>query len=725
MGFFTKKAPAAARQLTPATPPSTLSFSRMKEVMSVEPTVPVHHESFLSASLSDAELLNVYDEEFFIEGQATPEDELADHTSQECDAVVPHRHSDRIVLAGLVFSVQVPFVTHDAPAVPAPVYNPQQPCRPYPAAADIMFDNATPEDNAKELALCTIFNPSEFPALFMRPIKPAAPYTPSPQLLDTSDLRVQPVLATTSPLCDAVSQMLDFNLPIGQPQEIASVYVSKQGRSLMCPPPVCSDSDEEELDGDHLDGQARQRRDSIVDNGTRDWDVEYDRVLRRITGQPFLPALEHLCNVESRSAFITYDMDVQAPQATTAPASGSVPDTCLTGACTCLVHKGCTTDEAADTDVSEQSSLDLVDDIVNDYSFVVNNVVEISSVSSPAQDDAFNPKHAFPSFLDLSESHRSHRSQSPASDSDSDSSDEDVERPPSPPPLPLHYLDADTQQYIGFSAFNQYSVYVDDEEVAPRIHRDGDDYDDEDFDLVDGIVEIGDSPTLQNDGPAAVLSLVEATVFSDLKENTQMHVQWYASSLTVGSRHMRIRRKFGWTKYQRLTRLDSIKEASETFEDPPASVQPLQARRANFMDDEDSEDDVDAPSSDSSTNSFDSDSLYAMPVLTVVENLHEFFDAAIWHHQPSLQLTYPVGSQPQSADLFLDPDILDALEVEIIAYMLDCITAGRFNELTELASDLHWATRAIASDFPVLSLLERLGEVVELVAAQVVALGTN
>lgn len=169
-------------------------------------------------------------------------------------------------------------------------------------------------------------------------------------------------------------------------------------------------------------------------------------------------------------------------------------------------------------------------------------------------------------------------------------------------------------------------------------------------------------------------------------------------------------------------------EGSVDFVDQPAFVQPILSRRANFLEDEDSEDDEETPSSPASSESSDSDSLYTMPVPTIVKSLHGFFDASIWHYEPSLQLTYPIDSLLSSSDVFPDADILDALETEInglITYMLDCITTGRFDELTELGSDFHWATSAIARNFPTLSLLEGMDGVVELLLARAVALGTS
>ena len=485
MGSFSKKAPVVARQVMPFTarPSSPLTFSAMKEVLVIEPMVILQHQSVLSRSLSDDELLHVYNEEFFIEAQVTAEDDFADQISQECDAIVARRHPDRIVAAGLVFSVQVPFVTYEALATPAPVYNAR--CV-KTATADVLFNSSTQEDTAKELALRSVFNPSEYPALFMRPAKPIFPHTLSPVLPGTSDT--------------------------------------------------------------------------------------------------FLPGLDHLTSIESRSAFITYNKHVQAQEAssahaTAAPVLESIPHDCRTGACSCLVYKGDIT-ESVSSSAAAQSMLDVIDDLVDDDSVVKSEVADASSVFFPTEDDAFSANQVLPSFSGFSEFHNS------AVADDSDSSDESIEYPSATKLLPLHCLDADTQVFIGFSAFSQFLEDVDDAEVAPRIHRSEDDFDYEDIDLVDGVVEIGDSPISQHDEPSAALPSAEATMLSTLIEDIQAHACESRSSLEMGLR--RISRNYGWTKYLLLTPLSTLMEESSE-QDQPVFVQPLPTRRANFLDDEDSD----------------------------------------------------------------------------------------------------------------------------------------
>jgi hypothetical protein len=395
MDFSPKR---AARSLT-------LSYAAMKQVSNFEPLVPVQARcaaASFSSPMSEAELLEFYAEDFFINGEAIDEDE-AEANDQ---AVAPA--ASNVVVAGPVYTVQSRFITHELEVVPAPVSDEQQACRPYPAATTIFFDHAAPEETTEELALYSIFDPTDLSALFMRPVERVVQHTPTPDLLDTSDLCVRPTI-TTGPLCDRVSQMLDLDhYNTDQVQETASVYVSKQGRSLMRSPPVCSDSFDEQSDvvDCAVDDQslALKRRDLTfidVDNSPRDWEIDYDRVLRRITGQNFLPGLDHLSCIQARSTFITYDKDAQASRSTAAPvpaqpvqfppqAPAHISDACRTGTCTCLVYKGpvaagkATGSGSLVQQSAAPSLLDLIDDIVHDKLFVDNNV--------PATANAFQPR---------------------------------------------------------------------------------------------------------------------------------------------------------------------------------------------------------------------------------------------------------------------------------------------------------------------------------------------
>jgi hypothetical protein len=113
-----------------------------------------------------------------------------------------------------------------------------------------------------------------------------------------------------------------------------------------------------------------------------------------------------------------------------------------------------------------------------------------------------------------------------------------------------------------------------------------------------------------------------------------------------------------------------------------------------------------------------------MPVPTIVENLHGFFDHTIWHNEPIFQLR---DSPTSSADMPSHFTVLQAVEAEVVAlivYMAACITHRRYDELAELGSDLNWAAIAIASEFPGWSLIERYGEAIEFLLAQVALLGT-
>jgi hypothetical protein len=103
-------------------------------------------------------------------------------------------------------------------------------------------------------------------------------------------------------------------------EEVASENAAphREGRSLVCLLPLYTIAELVELKDSEIydaDQQGRIFKHKVTflsgDNGPCGWEMEYEDVLRRITGYNFLPVLQHLTNVENRSAFVTCDCDIE------------------------------------------------------------------------------------------------------------------------------------------------------------------------------------------------------------------------------------------------------------------------------------------------------------------------------------------------------------------------------------------------------------------------------
>ena len=226
------------------------------------------------------------------------------------------------------------FRTYDGPAKTAPESHHgirQLASHPYPAEyIELLFDATTPEATDEDLVLRSLFAPADMPQA-LRPITQAVvSCSPTPQLLDTSDLKLQPIPAVQS-FWDHVSQMLDSDPvnDIESQEPVSTAYIPiRPGRSLVHPPPLCSDpatdapssAIQETLLTLEERGQGNLMATTADDPlGKRPCasEAEYDRVLGHITGRDFLPGLEHLTNIEVQSAFTTYSNDTQAPHQAT------------------------------------------------------------------------------------------------------------------------------------------------------------------------------------------------------------------------------------------------------------------------------------------------------------------------------------------------------------------------------------------------------------------------
>jgi hypothetical protein len=270
-------------------------------------------------SRSEAELLDLYADEMSLEWSTTDESE-ADVAKQVGAHFAPVEEVESIedtILTGVIRCINQDPTFRLIGVEPkiAPQFE-QQLCRPY-AASTIMFDSAVPEESDDELLVRSAFFLDDEPALITDVDAADEVVTttePTPELLDTSDLNVRPTRVDDTPLHDAVSQLLDIDI-----QDIDEtafmVAVQRAGRSLMRDPPPFSDDDETvacdnvlELELDEQ-GKPTKRKLNQLDRdcGPRGWELESDRVLRQITGQAFLPGIEHLTNIEARATFLCYE----------------------------------------------------------------------------------------------------------------------------------------------------------------------------------------------------------------------------------------------------------------------------------------------------------------------------------------------------------------------------------------------------------------------------------
>jgi hypothetical protein len=176
---------------------------------------------------------------------------------------------------------------------------------------------------------------------------------------------------------------------------------------------------------------------------------------------------------------------------------------------------------------------------------------------------------------------------------------------------------------------------------------------------------------------------------------------------------------------------DYSSDASIDFADYRGFVRPLETRRGDFLNDEDSGDDHDTSQSATPLDGSAVTSPNSTPVYPAVESAFELFEDIVWHHGVILELTFPLtptGPYSPAAHAIPDPKILEALETEILKHIeciFQCINNGRFAELQALVSDLQWALGAIADVFPSFGMLRHMGIIVETLLGLVVASDSN
>jgi hypothetical protein len=249
---------------------------------------------------------------------------------------------------------------------------------PYPAEyAEILFDAVMPYASDEDLALRAVFAPEALPTPLLRPVE-AEERSPTPELLDTSELKQQPTVAVHK-FRDTVSEMLNFDLSpvVGRVQEITSSYIPRQGRSLMRPAPMF----EEPTAHEPAQGKLKPvTTDNLPVLGPAGWQIEYDQVLRYVTGRSFLPDLDYLRNITARSAFVPYDNEINK----LSHATSSFSDDRRDGECGCLDGKPealrvpgenfllADNNESFGLSVerpSAQSTFDIIDELVDEEMF--------------------------------------------------------------------------------------------------------------------------------------------------------------------------------------------------------------------------------------------------------------------------------------------------------------------------------------------------------------------
>jgi hypothetical protein len=334
--------------------------------------------------------------------------------------------------------------------------------------------------------------------------------------------------------------------------------------------------------------------------------------------------------------------------------------------------------------------------------------------------------------------------QSVASDNVSDIHGEVIEALSTPRLSELTYVDTDRQQLVGYTAFNQLLIDMGDDELPNRIHREDYGLDDDEV-FIDGVLEInevrrvyqlsdlqpslpsqrGNSPfDLDFHGashsvmtnttlPRSINSLRSYSSRRRSKRRPQLTITTQLSNIAEGSSDE--------DHTQPSTSSASSSDASIDFAEHRGFVQALSARRADFLDDENSDDVMATPQS---VSVFRSPTVERFIVI-------DHFDNPIWHHEVNLYLAMPltpVDPCSPSADIFPDVDILESLETELyelMATLFTCLNTGQFAEAQELGVDLQWALGAITGVFPCLALLQRLGVAVEILLELVVASGHN
>ena len=373
---------------------------------------------------------------------------------------------------------------------------------------ELLFDAEIPDASDDDLASRGGFAPSTTFARISLSRDPEGSLVLSPthELFDDSELKVQPTLAVDDTQ-DCISGVLNhYALPAAEhSEEIPPLFLSRrEGRSLTrtaVPAKATASIVEEEGN----EGTSTQ--------------IDYEQAFRRITGPSFLPGIDHLQNVNVRSAFLHYDDDID----NLFQATKLFLDDHHDGECGCLDGKPdvfrvpgenfLLTENEEDWGLSiqhpnAQSIFDVMDEVVcadmmdddilmEAYSelsgFEMDGFVDIDLRGGrvPGPDDTahswqvWDPSMRFDitshmnlGFPELEKPLYAPRSSSISSFfEDCSSSDvSDIYAIDSDSSWPaqsseLSYVDTETQQLISYTAFNQL-LHMNEDEVPPRIRQD-------------------------------------------------------------------------------------------------------------------------------------------------------------------------------------------------------------------------------------------------------------
>lgn len=621
----------------------------------IAPVWTTRKASMVTRRASEKTLRDLYADEFFIEEQHLVDDNLVEE--QYALAVLPK------------YCIQVELVStgkrgkrgkrHDSvmsnarPAsVAKPIQDMQHVCRPYSAqATSLFFDADVPYDNDEELALHNDLYPEETEETPVPgPVQQIIEFSPTPELLDTSDLKLQPTLI--GPLRDHVSEMLD--LEIYEVQETASECVPKgEGRPLVCPIPLYTVAEDNEQGGLSMQELTFMPGDDAFSIS----DVECHSFLDQIPTRPFLPGLEHLTDIESRAAFISYDCDIEALAQSSveflddyhhfeSPCLGAEVSHMLLPGENFLLASNDPGRELSMPCLSAESLLSSIEKLSEcEETLHADDGLVSAHLELPHVVDASRPgvifdtgsfqfvgytalDHAMGNFNIVSDSVSQ---QSEICDDVSDISDEEVDELPMSQPSQLTYYDADSRQFAGYTAFNQLLMDTDNDDSLSHVHRE-DEYLSSDFDIVDTVREMGALRVLNDTTPSqerVPRSWSHSTDVDISYDPNRSGIQTTGAtkprpieSLQSFVRRQSSRRCPNLTVQTRLSDISedtpdndlapctpSSPDMSDDFADCRSFVRPTSARRANFLDDEDSDDDMDRPQLPSPEVSMDFEAL--------------------------------------------------------------------------------------------------------------------
>jgi hypothetical protein len=609
--------------------------------------------------------------------------------------------------------------------------------------AELLFDAETLLSSDEDLALRSIFAPGSTP----EPVTHLVARTqekrlPTPELLDTSYLRIQATLAVHA-FCGHVSETLDFDVSpvIEKVQDVASDSTPRRrGRSLVYSrsPIFAREAPFEEPF--HLD---------------------CDPVLQYTTGRTVLPGMDHLRSVTARSAIIQYDRDIEE----LFYATKSFFEDCQDGECTCLDGKMHSlrapgenfmlTDNDDDfgfsvTPPTGKDIFSLIDELVN------VDIFDISDDQGYVSEEALNRPGVYfdippqnekasmifsqlfcPSTLDDAKSLVCDR------ENVSDTSDTDAESLSLTQPSELTDIDTDTHECINYTAFNEL-LKMEENGTRPVIHRD---IADEDYEPEIGLAELVYLyPRVE--GHATLLPLPNSSKLSvtsfefnsgisrppaplqpniNLQPTVRQRCKPYGLYSSNRSQHLHRLPQLRLStqllpKHKPLSMVEEEERSCSSSSSPTGSldfadhrgfVKPLDDRRLDFLGDDDEGE--------------NSSEWLVMPTSTPSCICKSLFSDAVWDSVPDLTLAQlnqeshaaitPAWGLPPSP-------LLESFEIEIhsrLTFMFNCMNSGRFEELPALSSDLHWKLCALANDYPALPLLRSLGVAIEILVERMVA----